>query len=249
MNATTSVKPTSTELRVGGLAHLSTCDWPGELAATVFCQGCGWDCAYCHNPHLRPTGAEPQLSWSEVFAFLKSRRGLLDGVVFSGGEPTLQPALFRAVQAVRGLGFRIGLHTAGMTPDRFASVLPCIDWVGFDVKAPFHAYSRITGVDHSGDKALASLRLLLASGIAYEVRTTLHPALLSAEDMVELRDQLLSLGVTHYAVQHFRLAGTRPNRLPPDSHQPQPILPPGYGDRFHHFYLRRSSLTAVTPES
>lgn len=238
MSATASVNPTSTELRVGGLARLSTCDWPGELAATVFCQGCVWDCAYCHNPHLRPPQAEQQMPWQDIFAFLQSRRGLLDGVVFSGGEPTLQPALLRAVQDVQSLGFRIGLHTAGMAPERFASLLPWIDWVGFDVKAPFHAYSRITGVEHSGDKALASLRLLLASGVPYEVRTTLHPALLTTEEMRELRDQLLSLGVTHYAVQHFRPAGTSPNRLPPQSHQPQPSLPPGYGNSFHHFYLR-----------
>jgi pyruvate formate lyase activating enzyme len=238
MSATASVKSTSTELRVGGLARLSTCDWPGELAATVFCQGCGWDCAYCHNPHLRPAQAEQQMSWQDVFAFLESRRGLLDGVVFSGGEPTLQPALLNAVQDVRSLGFRIGLHTAGMAPERFASLLPWIDWVGFDVKAPFHAYSRITGVEHSGDKANASLRLLLASGVPYEVRTTLHPALLTPADMLELRDELLSLGVTHYAVQHFRPAGTRPNRLPPHSQLPQPSLPPEYGNSFHHFHIR-----------
>ncbi len=238
MSASTSMKLISTELRVGGLTHLSTCDWPGELAATVFCQGCGWDCAYCHNPHLRPAQAEQHVPWQSIFAFLRGRRRLLDGVVFSGGEPTLQPALLGAVQDVRSLGFRIGLHTAGMVPERFAYLLPWIDWVGFDVKAPFHAYSRITGVEHSGDKALASIRLLLASGIPYEVRTTLHPALLTTEEMLELRDQLLSLGVMHYAVQHFRSAGTSPNRLPPHAPQIQPSLPAGYGSSFHHFHLR-----------
>ncbi len=238
MSASASVKSTSTELRVGGLVPFSTCDWPGELVATVFCQGCAWDCAYCHNAHLRPLQAATQISWRAVLAFLESRRSLLDAVVFSGGEPTLQPALSDAVQAVRNLGFRIGLHTAGMVPERFAHVLPWLDWVGFDVKAPFPSYSRITGVEFSGAKALASLRLLLASGIPYEIRTTVHSAQLTLENMLELRDQLLSLGVTHYAVQRFRVPGTRIDRLPPAPESSLFSLPPGYGDKFLHFTLR-----------
>ena len=225
MNGNTSLKPSATELRVGGLARLSTCDWPGELVATVFCQGCAWDCPYCHNPGLHPAQAESSISWLSVLEFLQSRRGLLDGVVFSGGEPTLQSALPDAVQAVRSFGFRVGLHTADMAPERFAFLLPWIDWVGFDVKAPFGAYARITGAEGSGDKALTSLRLLLGCGVAYEVRTTFHPALLSLDEMVELRDQLLSLGVTHYAVQRFRATGIWSDRLPPLLEQSQLNLP------------------------
>jgi pyruvate formate lyase activating enzyme len=228
---------------VGGLTRLSTCDWPGALVATVFCQGCAWDCAYCHNPGLRPMQAETQIPLPEVFAFLESRRVLLDGVVFSGGEPTLQPALLDAVQAVRNLGLRVGLHTAGMAPERFKSLLPWIDWVGFDVKAPFSAYSSITGVEQSGDKALASLRLLLASDTAYEVRTTFHPALLSLAEMVELRDELLSLHVKNYVVQLFRSAGTNPERLPPLAEQPQANLPQGFGDGFDCFQIRNEKFS------
>ncbi len=240
MSATASVKslPNSAELRVGGLARLSTCDWPGELVATVFCQGCSWNCGYCHNPNLRPVQGDSQLTWEMVFAFLQSRRGLLDGVVFSGGEPTLQPALLDAVQAARSLGFRIGLHTAGMVPERLATVLPWIDWVGFDVKAPFLAYSIITGAESSGAKAIASLRLLLTSTVPYEVRTTFHPALLTAENMLHLREQLLSLGVAHYAVQRFRATGVCSDRLPPIPEQSQFNLPPSYGDGFHSFSFR-----------
>jgi pyruvate formate lyase activating enzyme len=238
MSGKASLNPSATELRVGGLAHLSTCDWPGELAATVFCQGCAWDCAYCHNPGLRPAHGETQTPWPEVLAFLESRRGLLDGVVFSGGEPTLQPALLDAIKVVQSLGFRIGLHTAGMAPERFKALLPWIDWVGFDVKAPFSVYSRITGVEQSGDRALASLRLLLASGIPYEVRTTLHPALLSLADMLELHDQLLALDVTNYVVQRFRSAGARADRLPLLPERQQLSLPANYGESFFQFYIR-----------
>jgi pyruvate formate lyase activating enzyme len=106
------------------------------------------------------------------------------------------------------------------------------------VKAPFGSYSGITGVEQSGDKALASLRLLLESGLPYEVRTTLHPALLSLADMLELRAQLLALGVTHYVVQRFRAVGTRANRLPSMPTQQRLSLPPGFGDGFHRFHVR-----------
>jgi len=177
------------------------------------------------------------VQWRDVLAFLESRRGLLDAVVFSGGEPTLQPALLDAVRSVRNLGFRIGLHTAGMTTEQFASLLPLMDWVGFDVKASFSAYSRITGVERSGEIALASLRLLLASGIAYEVRTTLHPALLTLADIAVLRDELLSLGVTHYAVQHFRSTGISANRLAPvEGRNIQ--LRDNFGEHFQSFQIR-----------
>lgn len=238
MNAQALLNQAPSELQVAGLTRLSTCDWPTELVATIFCQGCAWNCSYCHNPGLRPAKGESQIAWNDVVAFLESRRGLLDGVVFSGGEPTLQSALLNAIQTVRGFGFRIGLHTAGMTPERFAPLLPWVDWVGFDAKAPFGDYSRITGADKSGAQALASLRLLLASNIAYEVRTTFHPALLSLADMLALEDQLLTLGVTHYVVQRYRSAGARTNCLPALPDQQALDLPSNYGASFRQFRTR-----------
>jgi len=203
--------------------RFSTCDWPGQLAATVFCQGCAWDCTYCHNPGLRQAQADAPISWSSI----------LD--IFSGGEPTLQPAILDAVEDVRKLGFRVGLHTAGIMPERFAELLPSLDWVGFDVKASFVDYARITGVERSGEKALESLRSLLASHIPYEVRTTIHPALLSLDDMHKLEEELLAAGVTHYVIQRFRTQGTRPNLLPLAS---EFFLPSTFGGGFLHFDLR-----------
>lgn len=197
------------DLRVGGLARLSTCDWPGELVATIFCQGCPWSCPYCHNPHLLPVQGEGELPWADVVAFLDSRRTLLDGVVFSGGEATLQTALPEAVGEVRAMGFRVGLHTAAPYPDRLAAVLPWLDWVGFDVKAPFAEYDRITGAPGSGGKARESLRRLAASGVAFEVRTTIHPALLDTAALERLRDDLAELGIRHHNIQPFRPQGCR----------------------------------------
>jgi pyruvate formate lyase activating enzyme len=184
----------------------------------VYCQGCPWRCAYCHNPHLLPFRTADGIAWDEVLDFLERRRGLLDAVVFSGGEPTAQPGLAQAMRVVRGLGYRIGLHSAGIYPRRFADVLPLVDWVGFDVKAPFDAaYERITGVHASGQAALESARTLLASGVDCEFRTTWHAGFLSLDELDRLTRTLAELGVRRYALQEFRASahvGFRPEAAP-----------------------------------
>lgn len=200
-------------LRVGGLTPLSTADWPGMLAAVVFCQGCPWRCNYCHNPHLIPPRGNTEIPWDEVLAFLHRRQGLLDGVVFSGGEPTLQPGLADAMRAVRALGFKVGLHTGGAYPRRLAEVLSLVDWVGLDAKAPFAEYPRITGVAGSGVPAMASLEHVLASGVAHEIRTTVHPTLLSHADVACLAQELSARGVTRHVIQAFRSQGCADARL------------------------------------
>jgi pyruvate formate lyase activating enzyme len=158
-------------LRVGGLTRLSAADYPGKLAAVVFCQGCAWRCGYCHNPELRPARGAHQIAWAEVLAFLERRRELLDAVVFSGGEPTQQRGLAAAMRAVKAMGYLVGLHTAGIVPRRLAEVLPLLDWVGMDVKAPCEAHERVTGKRGSASRARASRELIRASGVACEFHT------------------------------------------------------------------------------
>jgi pyruvate formate lyase activating enzyme len=210
-------------LRVGGVTPLSATDWPGQLAAVVFCQGCPWRCGYCHNPDLIQAQSKSEIAWAEVLAFLKRRQGLLDAVVFSGGEPTLQASLAEAMSEVRALGFKIGLHTGGMYPKRLAAVLPLIDWVGMDVKAPFADYARITGVKDSGDPVQESLDLLLASGVNYEIRTTVHPALLADEEVVDMARALSARGVKRYVVQAFRSMGCRDEYLCQNATRSKPL--------------------------
>ena len=135
------------KLRVGGMTPFTTIDYPGELAAVVFCQGCPWRCRYCQNTGLLEAGAKAQTKWADVSAFLEHRRGLLDAVVFSGGEPTLQSDLNSAVAEARSLGFKVGLHTAGCYPDRLDNLLPDLDWVGLDIKASPEHHRELTGVD------------------------------------------------------------------------------------------------------
>jgi pyruvate formate lyase activating enzyme len=193
-------------LRVGGLTRLSATDYPGKLAAVVFCQGCPWRCGYCHNPHLLPARGA-QMPWDEVGAFLDRRSGLLDAVVFSGGEPLAQAALGDAMRSVRQRGFRIGLHTGGAYPRRLAEVLPLVDWVGFDVKTSFADYARITRVDGSGDAALDSARMLLASGVDCEFRTTVHARQHAPDALARLAARLAAMGVRRYVLQEFRRDG------------------------------------------
>lgn len=164
-------------LAIGGLLPFTTIDYPGCLAAVLFCQGCPWSCVYCHNRHLIPQNSGSLIPWQRVMALLKDRRGLLDAVVFSGGEPTLQTALPDALAAVRAMGFNTGLHTAGPYPERLRKCLPLLDWVGMDLKAPFDEYERITGIPGSGRAARESALLLRQSGVEHQFRTTLDPFL------------------------------------------------------------------------
>jgi pyruvate formate lyase activating enzyme len=212
------------DLVIGGLTPLSSVDYPDALAAVVFCQGCPWACPYCHNGALRDATARGRRDWPSVFDWLTSRQGLLDAVVFSGGEPTLQPALGPAMDAVRHLGFRVGLHTSGMFPDALGALAPRCDWVGLDIKAPLAAYDRLTGRPDSGRTAFTSLQRLLAAGLALEVRTTWHPQLLGEPAMLALAGELVRAGARHWVLQAFRPS----DALDPDlkATGPTPVPPP-----------------------
>lgn len=201
------------EIRIGGLTRMSLCDWPGQIVATLFTQGCPWDCHYCHNPELIPADVPGSTSWAEVRAFLHSRRGLLDGVVFSGGEPILHRGLPDAMREIRDMGFAVGLHTGGAYPRRLALALPLVDWIGFDVKSAFADYAGITAVPGSGDKARESLRLVLASGIPCDIRTTASERWLDQDALARLTADLAALG-TETRLQEFRTEGCRMDRLP-----------------------------------
>lgn len=196
------------ELRVGGFVPFTTVDFPGRLSAVVFCQGCPWRCRYCHNPHLQPWHGEVPWSWGRIREDLHDRRGFLEAVVFSGGEPTAQPGLLAAVQEVRELGFAVGLHTAGIFPERLEDVLPWVDWVGLDIKAPFdHRYDAVTMRPQSARPVVEALERILAAGVAVEVRTTVHPALLGRQDLDDLARGLASRGCRAPTLQGFRPGG------------------------------------------
>ncbi len=181
-------------LSVGGVTAFTTIDYPGALAAVVFCRGCPWRCGYCHNPRFREPSGDGDISWGGILSFLRRRRGLLDAVVFSGGEPTLQAGLADAVREAGELGFKAGLHTAGPFPERLAEVLPLLDWVGMDIKAPFEEYEAVTGVRGSGEAARESAELLRRSGVPHRFRTTLDPFLLEEGRLDRIRRMMEEWG-------------------------------------------------------
>jgi len=208
--AATRPAPASTpvgaeRLRIGAVTGMTTIDFPGELAAVVFCQGCPWRCRYCHNAALVAAGGPDPIPWAQVRDLLGRRRGLLDAVVFSGGEPTLQGALAAAMAETKGLGYKVGLHTAGPYPGRLRQVIPYLDWVGLDIKALPEDYPAVTGIPGSGHAAWHSLKLLLDAGVPLEVRTTPMPGLDSAAYLERLAQRLAEAGVRDYVLQGCRV--------------------------------------------
>lgn len=202
-----SAAPAET-LQIAGLVPLSTTDWPDHLTATVYLQGCPWRCPYCHNCDLIDPRTPGQVPWREVEALLERRGGLLDGVVFSGGEATRQAGLADALTRVRRAGFATGLHTAGAYPRRLAALLPLLDWVGLDLKAlPAH-YPAVAGPGARGQAAWDCLDLLVAAGLDHEVRTTVYPGSVAAADALAVARAAAARGARRFALQEARTRGT-----------------------------------------
>jgi pyruvate formate lyase activating enzyme len=176
----------------------------------IFLQGCPWRCIYCSNPHLfeshGPTEKDAE-NWRYVLDLLSRRAKVLNGVVFSGGEATLQAsAVASAILDIHSISpdYKIGLHTNGCLPDKLAALLPTVDWVGLDIKAPPRLYDFATKTQNSADGAFKSLDLLLKSHLPFEVRTTADPRVLDKDAILELAALLANLGVKEYAIQRYR---------------------------------------------
>lgn len=228
-------------LAIAGITPFSTVDWPGKLACVAFLAGCPWRCPYCQNHEIQAIEAA-RTDAAELFAFLESRRGLLDGVVFSGGEPLVQEDVVEAARRAREMGFEVGLHTCGAYPDRLREILPHLDWVGLDVKAPWDSYDATTlpGVEgaKTGELARESLEAILEAGVDMEARTTWHPALLTPEDIATIGRDLAARGVKHWAVQAYRHIGTD-GSLTDETVYPSD-MPEGVAELFENFDFRRA---------
>ena len=193
-------------IRIGGIERFSIVDFPNKMACAVFMQGCPWRCPFCHNVFLQDVNVETNIVWHKVIDFLKMRKGMLDAVVFSGGEPLVQKGLRQAIEEVKELGYEVGLHTGGYLPERFNEVVELVDWVGFDIKAPLveDRYKEVTGGFGDVEKVKKSLNMLLESKKHFECRTTCDPRFLSIEDLYKIADTLKELGVKEYYLQKYR---------------------------------------------
>ncbi len=195
-----------TSIKIGGIEKFSIVDFPNRMSAVVFMQGCPWRCPFCHNAHLQDIHANTNISWPKFVNFLQQRKGILDAVVFSGGEPLVQPELLDAIKEVKEIGYEIGLHTGGYHPQRFKEVLPFVDWVGFDIKAPLEAirYKEITGGIADVSKVQESLEALCSSGKNFECRTTCDPRFLNISDLYQIANTLKNFGVKEFHLQKYR---------------------------------------------
>ncbi len=198
-------------LRIGGLQRVTLLDYPDKVAATVFMAGCNMKCPYCHNRELVfvPEGyafMDPEV----VLDYLKKRRGLLDGVCISGGEPLLQEGLFPFLRSIRDLGFAVKIDTNGTYPDRLAFLLEenLVDYVAMDIKNTPEKYAETIGLDASVfdlTPIRKSVQILMDSEIEYEFRTTVVREFHTEADLTAMAQWIQ--GARHYFLQQYRSSG------------------------------------------
>ncbi len=187
---------------IAGFQKTTLLDYPEKIACIVFTQGCNFKCGYCHNPELFEK-KEPVMTLPAFFEFLKSRTGKLDGVVITGGEPTLQKDLKDFIKEIKSLGFLVKLDTNGTNPDIIEELLMenLIDYIAMDIKAPLDKYSNITNTNVNKDNIQRSINIILGSKIDYEFRTTSVKEQLDIEDFKQI-GTLIS-GAKRYYIQKF----------------------------------------------
>ena len=188
---------------IGGIQKTSLLDFPHKIAAIVFTQGCNFKCGYCHNSELIDFKQQSNFSESDFLDFLKKRKGKLDGVVITGGEPTLQNGLFDFVSKVKDLGFCVKLDTNGSNPSALEKLFSAglLDYIAMDIKAPFEKYPLIAGCKINIENIKQSIDLIMTSKIDYEFRTTVIKSQLSFEDFEKIGKQIE--GAKRYYLQKF----------------------------------------------
>ena len=194
-----SASISANDLPIAGLIPFSATDWPGHLTATVFTQGCPLRCTYCHNPQLQQF-RPGTVSWHEVTQLIDARRGLLDALVISGGEPVSSPPLPAAIRAAHALAFPVGLHTSGYAPHRLRRLLAGGDQARLD--RPGHqgaaARSATGGRLHPrvAEAMWESLAAVTASGVETQVRTTVWPGSALEAHLPYLQERVADYGAS-----------------------------------------------------
>lgn len=197
----------SWSMLIGGLQKLTLIDYPGKVAAAIFTVGCNFRCGFCHNPELvmnHESGIRNQeFDEKQILDFLKSRRGLLDGVVITGGEPTIQPDLPDFVRKVKEMGFLVKIDTNGANPEMIEKLNQekLVDFWAMDIKAPLEKYEAAVGspVDLSAIKK--SAEAIKKSGVDYEFRSTLVAGLHTFEDVAQMARAIA--GAELFVLQKF----------------------------------------------
>lgn len=191
-------------MNIHGLQKMTLLDFPGRVACTVFLGGCDMRCPFCHNAELIDGTAAPVMDDKELLAFLEKRKGLLDGVAITGGEPTLRKDLPDLLRKIRALGYPIKLDTNGMHPDRLKAMLDegLLDYVAMDIKSSPENYAHTCGLEKLDLEPIqTSVKLLMASNIDYEFRTTVVDELHCLSDFEAIAQWIA--GAKAYYLQAF----------------------------------------------
>lgn len=187
-------------MKIIGLEKLSLVDYDGHTACTLFTGGCNFRCPFCHNGDLvlipEKLGA---YSENEIFSYLKKRQGLLDGVVVSGGEPTMHRDLPDYIQRIKDLGYDVKLDTNGTNPEMLSELIErkLIDYVAVDIKSSKEGYAKTAGLHSFPENVSRTVELLKKNKVPYEFRTTLVDELISKEDILSMAKWLNGCSVLY----------------------------------------------------
>lgn len=197
-------------MRIGGFNKLTTQDFPGNLACIIFTNGCNFDCDYCYNRDLVESHA-PEISEEEIFSYLNQRKNMLDGVVISGGEPTIWNDLIPFMEKIKELGLKIKLDTNGYRPELLKEILDknLVDYIAMDIKALFNEYYKIVNRKLDTDKLIESINLIKKSKVDHEFRTTIIKGFHTIEDLDKIVDVIDG---SPYYLQNFRMEDTVINK-------------------------------------
>lgn len=189
----------------GGWQKFSLIDYPGKASMILFTQGCPFRCPFCHNAELlnASQGMFAEISEENILNFLSKRQNRLDGVVITGGEPTLHQGLPVFMKKIKEMGFLVKLDSNGSNPKMLGEIIreKLVDYIAMDYKAPLEKYHHLVGVQISPEKIRESVNLIMNSGLPHEFRTTAVKELLAEEDLLKIGQEIS--GAEKYILQKF----------------------------------------------
>lgn len=194
-------------MQIAGFQRLTLIDYPGKIATTVFTIGCNFRCPFCHNPELVVCDSIPlgkSRTEEEFFRFLKTRKGKLEGVCITGGEPTIQPDLLEFMQKLKTMGFSVKLDSNGTRPDvlKKAIDMKVVDYIAMDIKNNIDSYEKTIGGKFDPERIKLSVELIRSSQIDHEFRTTVVPGIHTEKDFIAIGKWLR--GADTYWLQRYR---------------------------------------------
>ncbi len=193
-------------MKISGFTKLTLIDYPNKLACIIFTKGCNYRCPFCHNSSLiKLNKNDVFIDEKEIFDYLKKRKGLLDGICISGGEPTIQGDLYDFLLKVKKIGYLIKLDTNGSNPDLLKKLIDekLVDYIAMDIKNSFDNYQKVVNIKNLKIEDIKkSIKVIENSGIDYEFRTTIIKEYHSLDDILKIRKMLAKK--SNYYLQNFK---------------------------------------------